>query len=173
MVSEKIEKLLNEQIQKEFYSAYLYLSISAYFKSLNLDGFANFFYVQAQEERDHAIKIFNFVDEAGGKIVLGPIDAPKSNFESIEEALRLSLEHEQFVTKSIHNIVDAALGEKDHTTYSFLQWFINEQVEEESTADRNLNRFKIVGNDGRGILMIDAELAQRVYTPPATSEQGQ
>ncbi|NLD47244.1 MAG: ferritin [Clostridiaceae bacterium] len=171
MVSEKIQKCLNEQIQKEFYSAYLYLSMSSYFKSLNLDGFANFFYVQAQEERDHAIKIFNFVNDIGGKVILGQIDAPKSDYESIEEVLRLSLEHEQFITKSIHNIVDAALNEKDHTTYSFLQWFINEQVEEEANADHNLKRFKIAGNDGRGILMIDAELAQRVYTPPATGEQ--
>lgn len=166
MISEKIEQMLNEQIQKEFYSAYLYLSMSGYFKSVDLDGFANFYYVQAQEERDHAMKIFNYVDEVGGKIVLKQIDAPKSDFESIEQVLGMALSHEQYVTKSIHEIVDAALGEKDHTTYSFLQWFINEQVEEEATADHNLKMMKLVGNDGRGILMLDAELAKRVYTPP-------
>ncbi|MFZ5988201.1 MAG: ferritin [Bacillota bacterium] len=169
MINDNMVKKLNDQMQKEFYSAYLYLSMSGYFKSINLEGFANFFYVQAQEERDHAMKIFDYINQVGGKITLKQIDAPKVDFESIEEVLRLSLEHEQFITKSIHDIVDAALSEKDHTTYSFLQWFINEQVEEEATADHNLKKFKLVGNDGRGILMIDAELAQRVYTPPAAN----
>lgn len=169
MISESIEQKLNDQVQKEFYSEYLYLSMSAYFKSINLDGFANFFNVQAQEERDHAMKIFEFINQVGGRVTLKQIDAPRTEFESIEEVLKLSLEHEQFITKSIHDIVDAALTEKDHTTYSFLQWFITEQVEEEATADHNIKRFKLVGNDGKGILMIDAELAQRVYAPPAAN----
>lgn len=169
MLSKNIEIKLNEQVQKEFYSAYLYLSMSAYLKSRNLDGFANFFSVQAQEERDHALKIYDYINQAGGKVVLAKIDAPMSDYGSIEEVMKLSLEHEQFVTKSIHSIVDAALEEKDHSTYSFLQWFVIEQVEEEATADYNLKKLRIAGNDGRGILMIDAELAQRVYTPPATN----
>ncbi|TYQ15659.1 UNVERIFIED_CONTAM: ferritin [Acetivibrio alkalicellulosi] len=169
MTSKNIVKLLNDQIQKEFYSSYLYLSMTAYFKSVNLDGFANFYFIQAQEEKDHALRIFDYMNQIGAKIVLEKIDAPKVDFESIEEVLKLALEHEQFVTKSIHNIVDVALSEKDHSTYSFLQWFINEQVEEEDTADGNLKKFQLVGNDGRGILMIDAELAQRVYTPPVAN----
>jgi ferritin len=166
MVGENIINKLNEQVQKEFYSAYLYLSMSAYFKTIDLDGFANYYYVQAQEERDHAMKIFNYIAQVGGKVVLRQIDAPKSEFESIGEVLKLALEHEQYVTKSIHDIVDAALNEKDHSTYSFLQWFVNEQVEEESSADHLIKKFKLVDNDGRGILMVDAELAQRVYVPP-------
>ncbi|MDQ2087140.1 ferritin [Herbivorax sp. ANBcel31] len=167
MISDNMVKLLNDQIQKEFYSSYLYLSMTAYFKSINLDGFANFYFIQAQEEKDHALKIFDYVNQVGGKVSLSKIDSPKVDFESIEEVLKLTLEHEQFVTKSIHNIVDVALSEKDHSTYSFLQWFVNEQVEEEDTADGNLKKFKIVGNDGKGILMIDAEMAKRVYTPLA------
>ncbi|OPZ89661.1 MAG: putative ferritin-1 [Firmicutes bacterium ADurb.Bin419] len=172
MISEKIQQMLNDQLQKEFYSSYLYLSMDAYFKSLDLDGFANFFDVQAKEEKDHAMKIYNYINDVGGKISLKQIDAPKVDFESIEEVLKLSLEHEQFITRSIHELADAALAEKDQATYSFLQWYITEQIEEEANAERNIKRFKLVGNDGRGILMLDAELAQRVYTP-LVAENGQ
>ncbi|MCX8131105.1 MAG: ferritin [Clostridia bacterium] len=170
MISAKIEKLLNEQVVKEFYSAYLYLSIEAYFTSLNLNGFANWFRIQAQEERDHAIMFFNYIHRVGGKVSLGKIDAPKVDFSSLEEALRDTLEHEQFVTKSIYSIVDMAIEEKDHKTNSFLQWFVNEQVEEEENADANLKKVQLVGNDGKGILMLDAEMAQRVYSPPAVAQ---
>jgi len=166
MISEKIQKLLNEQIVKEFYSAYLYLSIEAYLTEQNLVGFANWFRVQAQEERDHAMIFFNFINKVGGRVKLGQIDAPKVDFASIEEALKLSLEHEQFVTRSIYTIVDAAIEERDHKTNQFLQWFVNEQTEEEANSDNNLKKFQLVGNDGRGILMMDAEMAARVYTPP-------
>lgn len=172
MISEKLLKKLNEQIQKEFYSAYLYLSIEAYFASLNLNGFANWFHVQAQEERDHAMFIFNYLVRVDGKVALGTVDAPPSDFTSIEEALKLTLEHEQLVTRSIYDIVDAALEEKDHKTTTFLQWFVNEQIEEEANADNNIKKFRLVGNDGRGILMMDTELAARVYTP-LTMAQGQ
>lgn len=167
MISERIQSKLNEQVQKEFYSAYLYLSIEAYFTSLNLNGFANWFRIQAQEERDHAMMIFEYINRVGGRVKLGQIDAPKTEFESIEEALKLTLEHEQFVTSSIYSIVDAAQEEKDHKTNSFLQWFVNEQVEEEENADNNVRKHELVKGDGRGILMLDAELAQRVYAPPA------
>lgn len=172
MVSERIQKLLNEQIQKEFYSAYLYLSIEAYFQSLNLNGFANWFHIQTQEERDHAMIIFNYVNRIGGRVVLGQIDAPQVEFSSIEEALKRTLEHEQFVTKSIYNIVDVAVEERDHKTNSFLQWFVNEQVEEEENADNNIKKFEMVKDDGKGILMLDAEMAARVYVP-AVMGQGQ
>lgn len=170
MISEKMQQKLNEQIQKEFFSAYLYLSMEAYFASRNLNGFANFFRVQAQEERDHAMMFFNFVNHVGGKIRLGMIEEPKSDFESIEEVMRMALEHEQYVTSSIYSIVDLAIEERDHKTNAFLQWFVTEQAEEEASAEGNLEKIKLIGTDGRGILMMDAELAQRVYTPPQTSQ---
>ncbi|OPX45764.1 ferritin [Ruminiclostridium hungatei] len=167
MLSEKINKILNEQIQKEFFSAYLYLGMEAYFTSLNLDGFANFFRVQVQEERDHAMKFFNYINQKGGKVELLQINAPEANFESAEEIFALTLGHEQFVTQSIYNIVNAALDEKDHATNTFLQWFVTEQVEEEATMEKYLRKLQLIKNDPNGLLMLDAELAQRVYTPPA------
>lgn len=165
MISEKINKLLNEQVQKEFYSAYLYLSMEAYFRNQNLDGFANFFRVQTQEERDHAMKFFNYINQASGKVELLQIDAPQVNFKSIEEIFDLALKHEQFVTKSIYNIVDNALEERDHGTNTFLQWFVTEQVEEEATADKNLRKLQLIKDDPNGLLLLDAELALRVYVP--------
>ena len=166
MISEKLNKLLNEQVQKEFYSAYLYLGMEAYFANQNMDGFANFFRVQVQEERDHAMKFFDYINQKGGKVELLPIDAPEINFKTAEEVFEFTLKHEQFVTKSIYNIVDTALEEKDHGTNSFLQWFVTEQVEEEATADKYLRKLKLIKNDSNGLFMLDAELAQRVYTPP-------
>ena len=170
MISERIQDKLNEQIQKEFYSAYLYLSMEAYFASENLNGFANWFHIPAQEERDHAMMIFDYVNRVGGRVLLRQIDAPRVEFASPEDVLKATLEHEQFVTRSIYDIVDVALEEKDHKTNSFLQWFVNEQVEEEENAENNLKRFAMVKGDGRGILMLDSEFAQRVYTPPVVSE---
>ncbi len=167
MISEKLNKLLNEQVQKEFYSAYLYLGMEAYFANQNLDGFANHFHVQVQEERDHAMKFFNYINQKGGKVELLKIDAPEINFKSAEEVFDLSLKHEQFVTASIYNLVDNALEEKDHGTNQFLQWFVTEQVEEEATADKILRKLKLIKDDSNGMFMLDAELAQRVYTPPA------
>lgn len=173
MISEKMQQSLNEQLQKEFYSAYFYLSMEAYFASRDLNGFANYFHVQAQEERDHAMMIFNYISHVGGKVKLGQIDAPKYDFESIEEVMKLTLEHEQFITRSIYSVLDLAISERDHKTNAFLQWFVTEQAEEESNAENNLNKVRLVGNDGRGILMLDAELAQRVYAPPATGGAAQ
>lgn len=166
MVSEGMQQKLNEQIQKEFFSAYFYLSMEGYFASRNLGGFANYYRVQAQEERDHAMMFFNYISHVGGRVKLGQIDGPKYDFASIEEVMELTLEHEQFVTKSIYSIVDLALEERDHKTNAFLQWFVTEQAEEEANAENNLHKVRLVGDDGRGILMLDAELAQRVYTPP-------
>lgn len=165
MASERMVQKLNEQINREFYSAYLYLAMEMYLAEKNLSGFANFFSVQAQEERDHARMFLNYIVKVGGKVQLKQIDTPQVDFKSLEELFETALHHEQFVTKSIYGLVDTALEERDHTTNTFLQWFINEQAEEEGTADHNLKRLKLVGNDGKGILMIDAELAQRVYIP--------
>jgi ferritin len=165
MISERIEKLLNDQVNKELFSAYLYLSIEAYFHSINLPGFAHWFRVQTQEERDHALLFFEYINRVGGRVALQPIEGPKVEFASIEEAFRQTLEHERFVTASIYNIVDAAKEERDHKTDSFLKWFVDEQVEEEENADNNLKKFSLVKDDGKGILMLDAEFAARVYTP--------
>lgn len=165
MVSTKIEQLLNEQLNKELFSAYLYLSIEAYFESVNLRGFAHWFRIQTMEERDHALLFFEYINRIGGRVKLQPIEGPKVDFDSIASALRQSLEHERFVTNSIYNIVDAAKQEKDHKTDSFLKWFIDEQVEEEENADNNIKKFEYVKDDGKGILMMDAELAARIYTP--------
>lgn len=168
MISEKMEALLNDQIRKEFYSAYLYLSFEAYFASRDLNGFAHWFRVQAMEERDHAIIFVNYLDQVGGRLRLQQIDAPEWDFKSIEEVLAKSLGHEQSVTKSIYNIADQAMDERDHKTSSFLKWFIDEQAEEEANAEKNLNKIRLLGeNDGRGVIMLDTELAARVYVVPA------
>lgn len=170
MISERMEKAINEQIQKELYSEYLYLSMEAYLASLNLNGFANFFRVQQQEEHFHAMKFFDYVNQVGGRVTLGRIDAPKIDFASPEDVFKEAYAHEQLVTKSIYNLVDIALEERDHTAHTFLQWFITEQAEEEATMDNNVKKLKLIGNDGRGLLMIDAELAARVFTPPAAGQ---
>lgn len=168
MISERMEQLLNDQIQKEFYSSYLYLSFEAYFASRNLNGFAHWFRVQAMEERDHAVIFYNYLNQVGGHIKLQHIDAPGWDYKSIEEVLSLQLEHERLVTRSIYNIADQAIEERDHKTSSFLKWFIDEQAEEEANAEQNLGKIRLVGeNDGRGILMLDAEMAARVYVVPA------
>lgn len=166
MISERIQKLLNEQIQKEFYSAYLYLSMEAYLTSVNLAGFAHFFRVQTQEERDHAMMFFNYVSHVSGRVQLEAIQTPQFDFSSPAEVFEMALNHEYLVTESIYNIVNAAIEEKDHKTNAFLQWFVTEQAEEEANMDNNLKKLQLIGNDGRGILMLDQELAQRVYSAP-------
>lgn len=167
MASERMIEKINEQIQKELYSEYLYLSMQAYFAAENLDGFANFFKVQTQEERFHANKFFDYVNQVGGRVILRPIAGPKTDFASPEEIFQLALAHEKLVTRSIYDLVDIALEERDHTAHAFLQWFITEQAEEEATMDGILKKLKLIANDGRGLLMLDAELATRVFTPPA------
>ena len=168
MLSTPMQKMLNQQLQREFYSAYFYLSMEAYFRQHNLDGFANFFRVQVQEERDHALKFFTYINQAGGRIELMQIDAPPGEFKSPEDIFELTFKHEQFITKSIYNLLDQAGEEKDHLTNSFLQWFVTEQMEEEATMDRILKKLKFINGDARSLLMLDSELAQRVYTPPET-----
>ena len=168
MLNSVVEKKLNDQINMEMFSAYLYLSMEAYFRSNNLDGFANWFSVQAKEEMDHAMKIFYYIDYVGGSIKLGSIGQPKADFSSPMEALEDALKHEQLVTKSIYDIVDAARQERDHKTESFLQWYVNEQVEEENNADTNIKKLKLAGVDGPGLYILDKELETRTYTPTPT-----
>lgn len=166
MIKEKVQEALNEQIKWEFYSAYLYLSMAAYFGFVNLPGFANWMKVQAQEELVHAMKLFDFVTERGGKVTLAAVDAPPSEWDSPLAVFEATYEHEQVVTGRINALVDLAAAESDHATNQMLQWFVTEQVEEESSADEMVQKLKLVGKEGGGLFMLDRELALRVFVPP-------
>ncbi|MFC1795125.1 ferritin [Planctomycetota bacterium] len=168
MISKKMEKALNEQVNAELYSAYLYLSMEAYFKSLNLNGFANWMRVQTQEEVAHAMKIYGFIDERGGRITLKAIEGPQTKWDSPLALFKDVYKHEQKVTSLINNLVNLAIEEKDHATNTFLQWFVNEQVEEEASADQVVQQLKMMEKAPGGMFMLDRELGQRVFTPPAT-----
>jgi ferritin len=170
MISKKMQDSLNEQIKNEIYSAYLYLSMSAYCDSIDLKGFASWMRVQYQEEMFHAFKMYDYILEQDGQVQLLAIDQPPYDFESPEKVFQATLEHERKVTAIINNLMDLALEEKDHASNIFLQWFITEQIEEESTAKRILQEIKMAGVHPQGLFMIDRELGQRVYTPPATAE---
>jgi len=165
MASERLIKELNKQIQREFFSEYVYIAMEAYCAGQDLDGFANFFHVQAQEERDHAYKLFDYVGRIGGNVELEALEKPKSDFTSPQEVFEITLDHEKFITKSIHDILDIALEERDHTTTAFLQWYVTEQAEEEESVGKILKKIKLLKGDPAGLLIIDQELAQRVYTP--------
>jgi ferritin len=167
MLSEKMTDALNNQLNKEIYSAYLYMSMSAYSSYSGLKGFANWFMVQYQEEMAHAMKIYNYIDSQGQQVKLMAINQPPTEFESSLDMFEKTLKHEQFVTKSIHDLVDLAINEKDHATNIFLQWFVTEQIEEEGNDNEIISRLRIVGEDGNGLLMLDKELSARVFTPPA------
>jgi len=168
MISKSMEKALNEQINAEMYSAYLYLSMESYFRSLDLSGFASWMRVQVQEEMVHAMKIYDFVDARGGRILLKSIAAPETEWKSPPAVFEATYKHEQKVTGLIHDLVSLAIKEKDHATNTFLQWFVNEQVEEESSADKVVKQMKMMGDAPGGMFMLDRELGQRVFTPPAT-----
>ena len=168
MLSKKMESALNEQINKEMYSAYLYMSMSAHCTNIGLDGFANWFMVQYQEEMEHAMKIYNYVNDQGGGVILKAIEQPPYDFRGPMDMFQKTLKHEQFVTKSINDLVDLAISEKDHATQIFLQWFVTEQIEEEGNDNEIIAKLKLAGEKGNGLFMIDKELGTRVYTPPAT-----
>jgi len=165
MLSEKLLNKLNEQITHEFYSAHYYLAMAAYFKKEDLDGFANFFVVQAEEERFHAMKFFNFIFDQGEEAVITGFKDPKRDFKSVEEIFALALEHEKLVSSLINELMGTAQTEKHYPSISFLQWFIDEQVEEEAGMSKLLSMVKRVGEKGHGILMLDKELAARTFTP--------
>ena len=165
MLSKKMEDAFNEQINKEVYSAYLYQSLSAHATHMSLNGIANWFQIQVQEEILHAQKIYNFINERGGKVKLKIIDGPPSEFKSVIIMFEETLKHEQFITKSINDLMDLAITEKDHASQIFLQWFVTEQVEEEDNVNEILNSLKLIGDSGNGLRMLDKELATRVFTP--------
>lgn len=169
MLKEKINKAFNAQVTKEIYSAYLYFSMCAFFDNINLKGFSNWMRVQAQEELFHANKFFSFVLERGGKIELEAIDKPPVSWKTALDVFESAYKHELFVSASINDLVALALEEKDFAAHSFLQWFVNEQVEEEAAADEIVQKLKLLGEDkGAGIFMMNNELGARVFTPPAT-----
>jgi ferritin len=171
MVKKKIEAALNKQLNAELYSSYLYLSMSAYFQSINLPGFANWMRVQTQEELVHAMKFYDFINERGGRVTLQKIDFPPTKWASPLNAFESAYKHEQKVTGLINDLVNLAVGEKDHATNIFLQWFVTEQVEEEASADEVVQKLKLVGKDSGGLFMLDGEMGQRVFTPPAASAE--
>lgn len=170
MLTDKIQQALNEQINAELYSSYLYLSMQAYFKSINLVGFANWMKAQTQEELMHAIKIYDFVNERSGRVLLDAIDKPPTEWKSPLDVFEQVYKHEQKVTALINNLVNLAADEKDHATVNFLQWFINEQVEEEASADAVRQQLKLMEDAPGGLFMLDRELAKRVFTSPAANE---
>jgi ferritin len=166
MLSEKMQEALNIQINKEIYSAYLYLSMAAYCDSINLKGFANWMTIQVQEELSHAHKFFNYLPERGGKVTLQPIDGPETEWDSPLAVFKHVYEHEQLVTGLINGLVKLAREEEDYATESFLKWFIDEQVEEEASASEVVEKLKLAGDRGGGLFMLDRELGTRVFTPP-------
>jgi len=171
MIKAKMEKAINYQINREIYSAYLYLSMSAYFVNINLKGFASWMRIQVQEELAHAMKLYDYLGERGGRISLAAIENPPREWDSPLKVFEQVYSHEQNVTAMINDLVNLAIAEKDHATNSFLQWFVNEQVEEESSASEVLERLKLAGKDAGGLLMLDNELGNRVFAPPATGQK--
>jgi len=169
MLKERIEKALNDQVNAEVFSAYLYLSMSASFSEMNFSGFAQWMKVQATEEMVHAMKIYDFIIERGGRVTLTQIDTPETVWESPLAAFEAAYKHEQYVTSRINDLVDIAIEEKDHASNIFLQWFVTEQVEEEASADEIVQKLKLVGNQGNAIFMLDRELGARAFTMPAAS----
>ena len=166
MISEKLEKAFNDQINKELYSEYLYLSMQAYFERLNLKGFVNWMNVQIQEEHAHAMGMFNYVHERGGKVELEAIDKPQVDWNSPLDVFEEVLKHEEFVTSRINALMDVAEEVKDRAALSFLDWYLKEQVEEESNVGGVLATLKLIKDDAKALLMLDKELAARTFVAP-------
>ena len=167
MIDKQIQDDFNRHIQFEMTSSYLYLAMAAWCDVQGLKGFSNWMRQQAEEERLHVMKFFDFLLDRGGTVELAAIEAPQTTWESPLAVFEAAYEHECEVTKHIHALVDTVMEVRDHAANAFLQWFVNEQVEEEANASDVVARLRLVGNDGRGILLIDQELAQRTAPVPA------
>ena len=163
----KVANLINEQINKELYSVYLYLDFSIFYEAQGLDGFANWYMIQAQEERDHAMLFLKFLQNNGEKVTLGLVEKPDKKLETLMDPLRFGLEHEKYVTSLINDIYAAAYDVKDFRTMQFLDWFVKEQLEEEKNADDMIKKMELFGNDSKGLYSLDAEYAARIYTAPS------
>lgn len=166
MLSERIEKALNDQVNAELYSSYLYLSMASYFKKMNLNGFARWMEVQALEELTHAMKFYNFINERGEQTILQPIQGPPGSWNSPLSAFQDAYHHELKVSGLINNLVNLAIEDKDHATNNFLQWFVAEQVEEEASADAVVQKLKLIEGSPGNIFLLDQEMAQRMFNIP-------
>ena len=166
MISEKMEKAFNDQINKELYSEYLYLSMKGYFERLNLKGFVNWLDIQTKEEHAHAMGMYDYVHTRGGKVVLEAIDKPETDWASPVACFEQVLSHEEYVTSRINALMDVADGEKDRAALSFLDWYLKEQVEEESNVGNVLAKLQLIGDDKHALLLLDKDLATRVFNPP-------
>jgi len=167
MMNTKVHDLLNQQINKEFYSAYLYLQFSNYFEDAGLDGFANWYKIQAQEERDHAMLFYQYLQNENQKVTLDAIDKPTESFPSHMDVLKAGLAHEEYVTSLINDIYAAAYEVKDFRTMQFLDWFVKEQGEEETNANDLITKMELFGSDPKSLYMLNQELAARVYSAPS------
>ncbi len=170
MISEKMQTAINNQINFELYSAYLYMSMSAYYTSLNLPGFANWMRVQVQEELVHATKFYDFVNGRGGRVLLAQIAGPPTDWANPALPFEEAYKHETEVTRRINNLVSLALEERDYASNTFLDWFVNEQVEEESSTDAVVRQMQLIGDDRSALFMLDRELATRVFVPPPAAQ---
>jgi ferritin len=165
-----VQDAINEQINAEIYSAYLYLSMAAYFDGMSLPGFANWMKIQYEEEMFHAMKFYGYVYERGGEVEMKAIKAPPTKFKSPLDVFEYTLEHEKEVTRLINNLYELSKKEKDYAFESFLKWYIDEQVEEEGSVSAIIDKIKLAGKEGAGLFMLDNELAARTFTPPAKGE---
>jgi ferritin len=170
MINKKLQKAFNQQINAETYSAYLYLSMAANLESMGLDGFANWMKCQAQEEMSHAMKFYTHILDRGGEVELLAIEKPQTKWDSVMDIFKAAYKHEQKVSSMINDLVDLAAAEKDHAAGPMLQWFVEEQIEEEKSADEIVNKLKLVKETSGGILMLDKEMAQRAFTPSTVNE---
>lgn len=161
MISEKMEAELNEQVNKEFYSAYLYLAMAAYCTTIGLPGFSHWMRLQYDEETMHVTKMYDYILDQGGAVHLKAIEEPPKEYGTPLEIFEKTLEHEQFITRSIHKLMGLAIQENDYATQAFLQWYVTEQVEEEANVNDVLNPLRMVGNDKGGLMMIDQKLSGR------------
>jgi len=169
MIKKEVLDALNEQINAETYSAYMYLSMAAYFDHMGLSGFAHWMKIQYQEESAHALRFFNYVTERGGKVVLKAVAQVPVDFDGIVDIYEKTLVHEVHVSSLINNLMNVAISANDHASQSFLKWFIDEQVEEEANVEKILATLKLINGQGNGIFMMDRELAQRIFVDPNTA----
>lgn len=167
MINIEVNKVLNEQLNKEFYSAYLYLAMSAYFSDLGLNGFASWMKVQFQEEQAHAMLVYDFLISRNERVVLEPITKPQAEWKNPLDAFEKALGHEEFITNSINNIISVAEEHKDRATTSYFMWFVDEQVQEEASAQDIISKLKLIGEDKSALYLLDKELSTRVFTPPS------
>jgi ferritin len=168
MLKDNVQNALNDQIQAEFHSAYLYLAMAAWCEDKNFDGFSHWMRMQAQEEMFHAMKVFDYVNMTGGRVILQAVEQPDSDWTSPLEIFKASLAHERYMTGRINDLLALAMAENDHATANMLQWFISEQVEEEATVDAICGKLEMMGDNMHGVFMVNQELAGRAApTPPA------